>query len=393
MQASNAPSLGQLLFSRRSLIPSLVAAALSVAAVLVAASFHQPPPHSPERAGGLKSEPNAISLAPGAAQWKAIKLAPVVAASERWSTPYPARFRVNEAKASRVGAPVAGRISKVFVELGDSVKAGDKLFSLASPDVATLRAEERRAAVDLDVAKAAHERVVAMVNARALPGKQETEAAAQVRESELALQLATSKLASLRVPVTGGSDFVVVAPRAGVVVSKSVVPSQQVDSNGVLIELADLSSIWAVADIFEADAARVQHNGKVLLTSPLVPGLSVEANVDMVASVVDPQRHTISVRAVLPNAADQLRPNTYIEMSFREPGLPSGVEIPSSALVSSGTDRYVYVQATPGRFVRRAVQAGWSRDGRVVVTSGLAAGDVVVSEGAALLDNQIALDN
>lgn len=394
MEALNQPSLPQLLDFRRSVKPALVAVALSVAAVAVAALFHRAPPRAAERAGGLKTDvQHGVTLATDAAQWKALRLAPVGAPRERWSTPFPARFRVNEATASRVGAPLAGRVSKVFVELGDAVKPGDKLFSIASPDVATLRAEQRRAAVDLDVAKVAHERVLAMVEARALPGKQAAESDAQVRQSELALQLASSKLASLRVPASGGSDFVVVAPRAGVVVKKTIVPAQQVASDEVLIELADLATVWAVADIFEGDAARVQPSGRVLLTSPLVAGMAIQANVEMVASVVDPARHTVGVRAVIPNPAQQLRPNTYIEMSFLEPSQANAVEIPASALVSSGTDRYVYVQTAPGHFVRRPVLASWSHDNRIVVTSGLTTGDVIVAEGAALLDNQITLDN
>lgn len=392
MHAVNQPS-SPLLVPNKNIFALLGAAGLSALFVAAAALFHQAPPRVPERVTGLKTDKQAIVLASDAAQWKAIKLATASAPGERWSPPYPARFRVNEAAAARVGAPAPGRVSKVFVELGDSVKAGDKLFAVASADVATFRAEQRRAAVDLEVAKVAHERVAAMVEARALPGKQETESAAQMRESQLALELANAKLTSLRVPAGGGSEFVVVAPRGGVVVRKNVLPSQQVDSDEVLLEVADLSTVWAVAEIFEGDAGRIQQGGSVLLTSPLVPGLSVEAKVEMVASVVDPVRHTVSVRVVVPNPDDRLRPNTYVELSFREPTVAGAVEIPSSALVSSGAERYVYVERGPGRFEKRSVQAGWSRSNRVLVSQGLSPGDVVVAEGAGLLDNQIALDN
>lgn len=393
MDALDQPTPEHLLIPNRNVMALLGAAALSVLGVIAAALFHQAPPRVPERVTGMKTDKQAVVLASDAAQWKALKLATAVAPGARWSTPYPARFRVNDASAARVGAPVAGRVSRVFVEIGDPVKTGDKLFSVASADVATFRAEQRRAAVDLEVAKVAHERVAAMVDARALPGKQETEAAAQVRESQLALELANAKLTSLRVPASGGSEFIVVAPRSGVIVRKNVLPAQQVDSNEVLLEVADLSTVWAVAEIFEADAARVPPNGNVLLTSPLLPGLSLEAKIEMIASVVDPERHTVGVRAVVPNPDQRLRPNTYVELSFQEPSLQNAVEIPSSALVSSGSDRYVYVQQGSGRFEKRSVQAGWSRANRVLVSSGLAPGDVVVAEGAALLDNQIALDN
>jgi len=377
----------------RNIFAMLAAAAFSVVGVAAAALFHQAPPRVPERAAGLKTDKQAVMIARDAALWRALKLATATTPGERWSAPYPARFRVNDAAAARVGAPASGRVSRVFVELGDSVKAGDKLFSVASADVATFRAEQRRAAVDLEVAKVAHERVRAMVDARALPGKQETETAAQVRESELALELANAKLTSLRVPASGGSEFVVVAPRSGVVVRKNVLPSQQVGSDEVLIEVADLSTVWAVAEIFEADASRIRPDATVRLTSPLVPGLSLEARVEMISSVVDPERHTVGVRVVVPNPDQRLRPNTYVELSFQEPVVAGAVEIPASALVSSGAERYVYVQTGAGRFEKRSVEAGWSRESRVLVSRGLSPGDVVVAEGAALLDNQIALDN
>ncbi len=392
MDALNQPT-HPLLVPNRNVFALLAADALSVLGVSAAALFHQAPPRVPGRASGLKTDKRAVTLASDAAQWKTLKLATAGTPGDRWSPPYPARFRVNDASTARLGAPAPGRISRVFVGLGDSVKAGDKLFSVASADVATFRAEQRRAAVDLEVAKVAHERVVAMVEARALPGKQEVEAAAQVRESELALELANAKLTSLRVPASGGSEFVVVAPRAGVVVRKNVLPSQQVATEQVLMEVADLSTVWAVAEIFEADASRIEANCPVRLSSPLLPGLSLEARVEMVSSVVDPERHTVGVRAVVPNPDQRLRPNTYVGLRFREPTLPNAVGIPSSALVSSGADRYVYVQQGPGRLEKRSVQAGWCRESRVLVSSGLSPGDVVVAEGAALLDNQIALDN
>src|SRR6478735_8617181 len=136
MEALKPSNPGYLDLTPSSFKPLLVAVALSVGAVAAAALFHQAPPHAPDRAGGITTDKAGISLASNAAQWKAIRLGTAKAAGEAWSAPYPARFRVNEASAARVGAPVSGRVSHVFVELGDTVKAGDRLFSVASPDVA-----------------------------------------------------------------------------------------------------------------------------------------------------------------------------------------------------------------------------------------------------------------
>ena len=366
---------------------------VSAAAMLVAALFHQAAPSALAKASGITTGRGDVTLAPDAEQWHAIRTGTAVPAGVRWSEPFPGRFKVNEAAAARVGAPLSGRVSKVFVELGDPVQAGDKLFTLASPDVAAFRAEQRKATIDVEVAKVAHERVQAMVEARALAGKEELAAAAQVQESNLALKLANAKLSSLKLSPSGENEFAVLASRAGVVVEKDVLPSQQVSSNQGLLEIADMSAVWAVADVFEADAADLRAGGSAKLISASVPDRALEAKIEMVSSVVDPERHTVAVRVVLPNPEGRIRPNTYVEMRFQEPPVPGAVEIAAPAIVSSGTERYVYVQAGAGHFVKRKVDAGSSHANRVVVSSGLSVGDIVVEKGSALLDNQITLDN
>jgi multidrug efflux pump subunit AcrA (membrane-fusion protein) len=101
----------------------------------------------------------------------------------------------------------------------------------------------------------------------------------------------------------------------------------------------------------------------------------------------------VGVRVVVPNSTRQIRPNTYVEMRFQQEPSAGTVEIGAAALVSNGAEKYVYVEEAPGRFARRSVSAASSVKGRVLITSGLRAGERVVEEGSALLDNQIALSN
>lgn len=271
------------------------------------------------------------------------------------------------------------------------MKAGQALFSVASADVAALRAEQQRALVERSVAQEKHERVSSMVAAHALPGKDEVEAGAALRQSELGLRLANAKLASLRVSTSSDNEFTVVAPRDGVVVEKSLLAAQQVSPEQKLLEVADTSEVWAIAEIFEADAQGLVPGTRARLTRAELPGFACEARVDMVSSVVNPDTHTVSVRVVVPNPDHTLRPNTYLEMRFEQRALPGAVEIGAGALVSDGPEKYVYVEASPGHFQRRQVVAGSASKSRVLVVSGLAVGERVVEEGSALLDNAIAL--
>jgi len=371
----------------------LLGAAFCGLAALGALSFHQAPPGEPPRAGGMKAGEQDVTLAQGAPQWAALRIGTVKPAGAAWSDAFPARFRVDESRAARIGTPLAGRVTRVLVELGDPVKAGQPLFSVTSADVAALRVEQQRAQVERSVAQEKHDRIASMVEAHALPGKDEMEAGAQLREAELGLRLANAKLASLRVSTGADNELTVLSPRDGVVVEKSLLAAQQVSPDQKLMEVADTSEVWAVAEIFESDAQGLAPGARARLTRAELPGFSCDAKVDMVSSVVDPEAHTVSVRMVVPNPDHSLRPNTYVEMRFEQPAQPGAMEIAASALVSDGAEKYVYVEQERGHFVRRQVVAGSASRNRVVVTSGLKDGERVVEEGSALLDNAIALSH
>ena len=366
---------------------------VSTLAILAASAFHPAPPSEIVKAAGIKAGVHDVTLSPNAPQWQSIRLGTAHVAAAGWTDAFPARFKVDEANAARVGTPLPGRVTRVLVELGDPVKAGAPLFSVASSDVASLRSEQQRAQVELGAANERAQRVQAMVDAQAIPGKDQVEAAAELARAELGVKLAKAKLASLKVSTTSENEFTVVAPRDGVVVEKTVLPAQQVTPDQNLVDVADMSQVWAVAEIFEADAQGIATNTLARLTRSELPGFALEAPVDMVGAVVDPERHTVPVRVIIPNPDHRIRPNTFVEMRFLQHALPGAVEISASALVSDGADKYVYVEEGEGHFVRRQVVAASSSKNRVVVTSGLSVGEHVVEEGSALLDNEIVLTN
>ncbi len=370
------------------------AGGLSLVVIGLAARFTPAGLPAASPAPGIQVDKGIIALAPGAPQWRFVRLGTVGAAGGRWTDPVPARISIDQTRASRVGAPLPGRVSRVFAEMGERVRAGDPLFSVASPDIAELLASREKAVVDLESARATLVRVRAVVASRAVPAKEELLATQQLKQAEVSLRFADAKLGSLKVASHGEGGFTVTAPRAGVVVEKNVLVDQQVspDGSGVLMVVADLSSVWVVADLFEADAADIQKGASAQVTSPSLPDLKIDGTVDMVSSVVDPNRHTLPIRVGLANPAGLLHPNVYARVRFAlSPRRAGTLEVSASALVSDGEHQYVYVQDPSGRFARREVTTGSVREGRVPVLSGLARGETVVEEGAILLDNQLSL--
>lgn len=375
-------------------LSALIALLLGAAAITAAAMFSLKPPESVPPPPGITVSDQSVTLEENAPQWSVLRLAKATAPREIYSDPVPARVRIDETVAARVGSPLAGRVNSVFVELGQKVKKGDALFTVASGDLPTLRGEVEKSRVDVEVARAQYQRVHDMVAARLMPGKEELAAAAQKREAELALQASESKLQALRVAsMKNDNEFKVVAPRDGVVVEKSVLPAQEVDSNTTLIQIADVSNVWVLADLFESDASGIAAGTPARVTLPSLPGFHIDATVDAVSAVVDPERHSVPVRVRLPNTDARLKPNQYAEMRFRVNVPASTSEIAVSALVSDGATQYVYVQEQPGKLVKRKVVPGPVREGRVVITSGLAVGETVVEQGGILLDNQIELSH
>ncbi len=392
-QPNTAPTTPVFPLRSRKVQGILAAVVVSGISIWAASGFtREPPPPTPD-APGIQIGDDNVTLAADAPQWKVLRLGTVATATTHWSDPVPARVKIDETRASKVGSPLPGRVTQVFVELGQPVKTGDSLFTVASPDIAGLRAEREKSLVDVEVAKGTLERVKAMVTARAVAAKDEVEADQTYRQANLSLRLAQSKLASLKVSSRADNEFTVVSPRDGILVEKNILPAQQVSVESGLVDVADLSQVWVVAELFEADAVGITVGTPTKISSPSLPDLALEAKVDMVSAVVDPTRHTVPVRVRLDNEKHLLKPNVFAQMRFAvEPPTGSG-EVAASALVSDGAKQYVYVQSDHGRFTRREVVAGSVREGKVPILSGLKPGEVVVEEGAILLDNQIALSH
>jgi RND family efflux transporter MFP subunit len=371
-------------------IPILVAAiVLGAAAIVLARHYERPAPPTETPAPGMTVGSDSVTLANDAPMWSVVKVAPAEAAQPHWTDPVPARIVFDEARTSRLGSPLAGRVTATFVERGQHVKSGDKLFTVSSPNLAELRADIEKANVERGTAKVNYDRVKALVDAGSLPAKELVTAQQEISEAELAVRLASQKLASLKVAGAGDASFTVTAPRDGVVVEKNVSVGQNVDpSNGSVLAIADLREVWVVADLFETDAGSLTSGTQAKVT---LGSSELDAMVDHVSEVVDPDRHTVPVRVKLANPDGALRPNAYAQIQFFDASSARAM-LPASAVLSDGARSYVYVHRD-GTLKRRTVVIGPATGGDVRVLSGLEPGEEVVVRGAILLDNQLQLED
>jgi cobalt-zinc-cadmium efflux system membrane fusion protein len=372
-------------------IPIFVGAILlGGAAIVLARYYKRPDPPTEPAAPGMTVGSDGITLTNDAPMWGVVKLAPAQPSEPHWTDPVPARIVFDEARTSRLGSPLAGRVTQVMVERGQHVKIGDKLFTVSSANLAELRADLEKAQVEAKTAHVNFDRTKALVDAGSLPAKELVTVQQEVAEAELAVRLATSKLSSLKVAGAGEASFTMTAPRDGVVVEKQVNVGQNVDSSsGSVVAIADLSDVWVVADLFENDIGQLASGAKAKV---VVGTTELDGQVDQVSAVVDPDRHTVPVRVRLANLDGSLRPNAYAQIKFFDPNT-ARVALPSSAVLSDGVTTYVYVKEKDGQLKRRDVTAGSASAGKMPILAGIEPGDQVVVQGAILLDNQIQLSN
>lgn len=335
--------------------------------------------------------PDAEAVAAVATHWQAVEVEIAKQGAPMWSEPTDSFVRLDETKVARVGVPLAGRVNRVYVELGFEVKLGQPLFSVCSADLSTLHAERRKAHLELEAAQIRVERVSALAAEHALPERDARAAEQQMKLARLSLKAAEFRHASLNLTSVSDGEFVVRAPRDGRIIEKHVIPAQQLSarSPAPLMTLGDLSSVWLTADLFEADAMGVAERTPARVTLPIQPGQELSGEVSSISAVVDREHRTVAVRVRLDNAEGRLKINMLARVRFLISPASSTTSIAARAVASDGFRHYVYVRSVGGEYTRRSVSPGSVIAGRVLIAEGIEPGDEVVVSGIRLLDNRV----
>jgi membrane fusion protein, copper/silver efflux system len=147
------------------------------------------------------------------------------------------------------------------------------------------------------------------------------------------------------------------------------------------------ASVWVYARVYEGEAALVAAGMPMRIEAPALPDRHWDATVFGVDPIVDPTTRTVRVRALVPTAAAELRPESFVTVTIRVP-LGDRLAIPRDAVLDSGTRRIVFVVGTDGRFTPRPVTLGRLAEGYYEVLDGVAPGDEVVTSANFLIDSE-----
>jgi cobalt-zinc-cadmium efflux system membrane fusion protein len=190
-------------------------------------------------------------------------------------------------------------------------------------------------------------------------------------------------------PGAGAGRHVLRAPFAGTIVARDAVAGRTAAAGHVLLQLADLSTLWAQLEIPEADAALVRPGQQVRIVFEGAGATPREATISRVAAAVDPASRTVRARVELPNRGRTLKAGTFLRAEIRVTGEHEGLLVPRDAVQRAGSRTLVFVKREDGLFEPVAVRIGETQGEAVEVVSGLEPGAEVVTRGAFLLKTEI----
>ncbi|MCC6579257.1 MAG: efflux RND transporter periplasmic adaptor subunit [Phycisphaeraceae bacterium] len=331
----------------------------------------------------------------------------------------PARIAFNGERMAHVGSPVSGRVSEIKVKLGDHVEQGDPLLVLqslelgeAQSDFLLKRMGEKTAEPGVELARTAHER------ARALYDESQGIALTEVLRREGEHQAAVGSLLAARSQATAAENrlhllgmdqqavenlektreimpyYVVRAPLRGRVIEREATLGELVSpEREALLVLADMSTLWVLADVSESQLHRVTPGAGAEVLAPALSGGSLTGTVTFISPMLSPGTRTASVRIEVPGDQRELRPGMFAQAVIHDDGRERS---PALAIPEGAAQRvegrlvvFVPVEGEPNTYAAREVSVGPAVGGMLPVLTGLQEGQSLVISGGFILKAEL----
>ncbi|NOY29946.1 MAG: efflux RND transporter periplasmic adaptor subunit [Planctomycetes bacterium] len=290
----------------------------------------------------------------------------------------------DESSLKTISAYVDGRLDRLFADFtGVVVEQGDHLALVYSPRLYSGQ-------VELLLAKKAYDASLASSLQRVVDSNRDMVESARQRLIELGMTV--EQIDELERVGEANSRMHLCAPIGGTVIKKYATEGQYVKEGEAIYELANLSTVWLMLELFPEDAATIRYGQQVAAEVQSLPGQKFTGRVDFVDPMVDPTKRTVGIRVVISNDEGLLRVGDYAKATI-EVLLADGksLVVPRNAVLMAGDDSVLYVETEPGRFEIRNVTLGARSGDQIVVLQGIEEGEQVAVSGNFLIDSQMQL--
>lgn len=308
-----------------------------------------------------------------------------------------ARIEVDENRVTRIGSPLMGRTQTLEVREGEDVKQGQLLALINSPGLSDGQLQFLKALSHKQVSQRAVERARILLDAAVIGSAELQRREAELEEASAEKAAASDQLLLLGMPEEAihkleqtkalNSTARVTATMDGTVLARKATLGQVVQAADTMFEIADLSSVWLVADVPEEVAGSLIRGYTVEAEVAALPGRTLRGVLSYVGATVDQATRTIRVRMDVPNPDRKLKPAMLATMILRGPAEKKPV-VPISAVVREEDEEHLFVQADEDTFVLRKVTLGAEQNGTRVLLDGIGPNEKIVLDGAFHLNNE-----
>lgn len=292
----------------------------------------------------------------------------------------------DESKLGKVFVPCSGKVQGIKVETGTKVIRGQLLATVFSSDAAEYGKQLSEAEASIRVAQ----RNLAMKTDMQKSGMATDKDVAEALEQVIVAKAEQQRLQQIaRVNgYSGKSHAALLAPLSGYVISKNVYSDSYIDGTNndtPAFEIADLSSVWVLADVYEDDISKIHQGDEVTITVMAYPDMVMYGHIDKVYMLLDNNSKTMKIRIQLQNSRGLLKPGMFASVYV---GLKTNgkkmLQVPTSAIIFENGNNYVVVADRRNHYHRQKIQIAHQSDTVTFLESGVNVGDRVVSRNALL---------
>jgi Cu(I)/Ag(I) efflux system membrane fusion protein len=327
---------------------------------------------------GSGAVPGTVAISPERIQMLGVRTEAVTRRSMARTVRAVGTVAADERRIGVVNPKFEGWIEKLLVNTtGQSVRRGERLLEVYSPDLVLAQREylvARSAATDM-----AHADAMARDNTKAIADA----ALARLKNWDIS----ADQLARLQRTGSATRTLTLRAPIAGVVMDKQALEGLHFAAGDMLYRIADLSTVWLLADVYEQDLAQIRQGQSATISVQAYPGRVFEGRVAFIYPTVNAQTRTTKVRIEVPNPELLLKTDMYATVEIAAPVESASVlVVPDSAVLDTGTRQTVLVDRGEGRFEPRAVKLAARAGGFAAVLDGVREGEKVVTGANFLID-------
>jgi membrane fusion protein, heavy metal efflux system len=299
----------------------------------------------------------------------------------------------NAFKTTPVITQVGGPVSRILVVPGEHVREGQPMLEVASPDYSQLLDTYLKANDSFRLADKNYDRAKDLYDHHAIAERDLQQAESDRNQAQADLNAAEQgmKILGIKNPADlekapSSAQIPVIAPMSGEVVERLVSPGQVMQAGQTqAFTISDISTVWVLANVYQADLANVKDGDDVTVTTDAYPD-TFHGKISYVSAALDPNTRTLQARIVVDNPGEKLKRDMYCTVTVTAGVLSDAISVPDSAVLRDDENQpFVYVAEGSNQFGRRSVDIGDSQKGRTQILKGLSPGDKVVGDGSLFL--------